>query len=78
MGHRIKITVIATGFNDVQSKANADAARSGKNVLPMGASSGSNLRMVPDEGLSERALEYRAALVKENLDEPAFRRRRLE
>jgi cell division protein FtsZ len=78
MGHRIKITVIATGFNDAQSKSNADAARSGKNVLSMGASSGSNLRMVPDEGLSERALEYRASLVKENLDEPAFRRRRLE
>ncbi len=70
MGDRLKITVIATGFNQAQEKGKAN------NVVPLSASSDAGLRMPGVD--PERPVEYRVANMKDNLDEPAFRRRRAE
>jgi cell division protein FtsZ len=82
MGDKIKITVIATGFNESQSeRSNAapDGARAGRTLMAMGANADPNIRMTPDLDLvREKGLDYRISLIKENLDEPAFKRRRLE
>jgi len=82
MGDKIKITVIATGFNESQTERNnavPDSARSGRNLMAMGANADPNIRMTPDLDLvREKGLDYRISLIKENLDEPAFKRRRLE
>ena len=71
MGDRIKITVIATGFNQPipaeRSKSLADHLRSAGNVVPMSASAD-----------SAKASDPRLSSAMTNLDEPAFKRRRAE
>ncbi len=69
MGDRIKITVIATGFNQSGServKGPGDFFRSASNVVPLASSE------------SSKSIDYQRAAIRENLDEPAFRRRRAE
>jgi cell division protein FtsZ len=70
MGDKIKITVIATGFNQPassdRSKGALDHPRSG-NVVSLGVS--------PDAG---KTADSRLSAAINNLDEPAFKRRRAE
>jgi hypothetical protein len=69
MEDRIKITVIATGFNlggGERVKGANDYMRSGANVIPLSSSE------------SSKSIDYQLASIKDNLDEPAFRRRRAE
>jgi cell division protein FtsZ len=76
MGDRIKITVIATGFNH---KAASESQRT-SNVIPLSASAESMGRSSGLEyhPVSERSIDYRLASLKNDLDEPAFLRRRAE
>jgi cell division protein FtsZ len=71
MGDRIKITVIATGFNQPiaaeRSKSLADHLRGTSNVVPLNASAE-----------PARAIDPRLTSAMTNLDEPAFKRRRAE
>ncbi len=68
MGNRIKITVIATGFNHAgDRKGAADGVRGPGNVVPLSANA----------DLS-KGIDLRLNQARENLDEPAFRRRRAE
>jgi cell division protein FtsZ len=69
MGDRLKITVIATGFNQnggEKIKSPTDFIRGFNNVIPLN----------PSE--SSKSIDYQLAAIRENLDEPAFRRRRVE
>ncbi len=69
MGDRIKITVIATGFNqngNETAKGSGDQFRSMNNVIPLN---------LPESG---KSVDYQLASLKDDLDEPAFRRRRAE
>ncbi len=69
MGDRIKITVIATGFNATgyeRAKSSAEIARAG-NVIPLTAPSD-----------SAKTFDYHLSSNKDSLDEPAFRRRRAD
>jgi cell division protein FtsZ len=82
MEDRIKITVIATGFNQDpldKSKGHGDAARAGSNVISMSTPGESGFRMTGSnfDKTLEKEIE-RTSSAKENLDEPAFRRRRIE
>ncbi len=70
MEDRIKITVIATGFNQngaERSKGAAEAIRATGNVVPL--TSGSDIA---------RGIDIRLNTTRESLEEPAFRRRRAE
>ncbi len=75
MGDRIKITVIATGFN---AKTASDSLRS--NVIPLGASGDTSVRGsgIEHHAASDKSIDYRLASLKSDLDEPAFLRRRAE
>ncbi len=67
MGDRIKITVIATGFNQTASeraRGTVEHSRTGGNVVPLLAT--------PELG------KVGTAQLKDSLDEPAFRRRRAD
>ena len=64
MGDRIKITVIATGFNQSAS----ERPRGGINVVPL-AAAGSG---------SASAINYELETIRGNLDEPAYLRRKAE
>jgi cell division protein FtsZ len=69
MGDRIKITVIATGFNqngNERIKGANEYIRAVGNVIPLTSS---------DSG---KMIDYQLASIRDNLDEPAFRRRRAE
>jgi cell division protein FtsZ len=68
MGDRIKITVIATGFNQSGNERakGANEHLRGSNVIPLTTAD------------SNKSIDYQLASIKENLDEPAFRRRRAE
>jgi cell division protein FtsZ len=69
MGDRIKITVIATGFNQngsERTKAASELIRAIGNVIPL----------TPAD--SNKSIDYQLASLRDNLDEPAFRRRRAE
>ena len=66
MGDRIKITVIATGFNQ-----NGNERAKGMNEHIRG-------NVIPLNPPEPKAIDYQLAALKENLDEPAFRRRRAE
>jgi cell division protein FtsZ len=69
MGDRIKITVIATGFNqsgNERAKSASEHIRAVGNVIPL----------TPSE--SNKTIDYQLASIRDNLDEPAFRRRRAE
>ena len=69
MEDRIKITVIATGFNqgaDERPRGMGEYARGGGNVIPLTSSEAS------------KTIDYQLESLKDNLDEPAFRRRRAE
>jgi cell division protein FtsZ len=68
MGDRIKITVIATGFNQdgkERTKGANEYARP-SNVIPLASSE------------SSKIIDYQLASIRDNLDEPAFKRRRAE
>jgi cell division protein FtsZ len=70
MGDRIKITVIATGFNQngyERVKSSGEHGRASANVVPLAAASDSS-----------KVLDYIVSSMKDNLDEPAFRRRRAD
>ncbi|HYK91002.1 MAG TPA: cell division protein FtsZ [Acidobacteriota bacterium] len=70
MGDRIKITVIATGFNQNGServKGAGDFGRATGNVVPLAAASD-----------PVKTIDYHVSAMKDSLDEPAFRRRRAE
>jgi len=71
MGDRIKITVIATGFNQPiateRSKSLGDHLRGMSNVVPLSASAE-----------PAKAIDPRLTSAITNLDEPAFKRRRAE
>jgi cell division protein FtsZ len=69
MGERIKITVIATGLNqngNERTKGTTDHLRAVSNVIPLASSE------------SGKPIDFQLASIKDNLDEPAFRRRRAE
>jgi cell division protein FtsZ len=74
MGDRIKITVIATGFN---YRASSEALRS-SNVIPLGSAGEGLGRGHEHHAASEKSIDYRLASLKNDLDEPAFLRRRAE
>ena len=69
MGERIKITVIATGFNQTASERAKGAGEHGRtgNVVPL---------MTTSE--SAKPGDHQVASLKDSLDEPAFRRRRAD
>jgi cell division protein FtsZ len=70
MGDRIKITVIATGFNQngyERTKGVGEHSRTGSNVIPLSAASD-----------SAKSIDYHLASIKDSLDEPAFRRCRAD
>jgi cell division protein FtsZ len=70
MGERIKITVIATGFNQngyERAKGVGEHGKTSGNVVPLMAASD-----------SVKAIDYHLASIKESLDEPTFRRRRAD
>ena len=70
MGGSIKITVIATGFNQPGTdrvKPATETLRQAANVVPLNQ---------PAE--TAKAIDIRLSPSKDNLDEPAFRRRRVE
>lgn len=71
MGNKIKITVIATGFNQPspaeRSKGSVDHGRAPGNVVPLSSSAD-----------PAKPADARLAAGINNLDEPAFRRRRAE
>jgi len=69
MGDRIKITVIATGFNQngqAQTRESSDRSRAAGNVIPLA------------QGESGKSIDYQRASTMENLDQPAFRRYGIE
>jgi cell division protein FtsZ len=69
MGDRIKITVIATGFNQdgtERMRSASDHLRPAGNVIPL----------TPSE--SSKSIDCQLATLRDNLDEPAFKRRRAE
>ena len=69
IGDRIKITVIATGFNqngNERSKGGVEYLRAVGNIIPLTSSE------------SSKSIDYQLASIKDNLDEPAFKRRRIE
>ena len=76
MGDRIKITVIATGFN---LKAAAESQRV-SNLVPLSSSAESAGRNsgLEHQAASAKSFDYRLASIKSDLDEPAFLRRRAE
>jgi cell division protein FtsZ len=70
MGDGIKITVIATGFNQSaveRSSSGAEYARTARNVISLAPAAETN-----------KSIDYHLASIKSNLDEPAFLRRRAE
>ena len=71
MGDRIKITVIATGFNqngaERSNKSATEAVRAPANVVPLSPA-----------GDMPRGIDIRLNTAWESLEEPAFRRRRAE
>jgi len=75
MGDRIKITVIATGFN-TRSAGESRAS----NVVPLTASAEVSGRgpAADHPVASDRSIDFRLASIKGDLDEPAFLRRRAE
>ncbi len=68
MGERIKVTVIATGFNqNGYEKVKGAGERSVSNVVPLTSPSD-----------APKPIDYHLASFRDSLDEPAFRRRRAE
>ena len=83
MGERIKITVIATGFNAApgeRTKSASEVGRGAGNVIPLTVSPDAAYRAYGHEGerRAERAPDNRVGVLKDDLDEPAFRRRRAD
>jgi cell division protein FtsZ len=75
MGERIKITVIATGFNEngtENAKPAAEYLRGAANVVPLAAPAPTPASPI------DSAAEQRYSSRINNLDEPAFKRRRAE
>jgi cell division protein FtsZ len=83
MGDKIKITVIATGFNTApgeRTRSAGEANRGAGNVIPLTVSSDASFRGYGHESdrRAERAADNRVGVLKDDLDEPAFKRRRSE
>lgn len=83
IGDRLKITVIATGINPKHHErptGTHDLTRGGKNILSMNAPMEGSVRTpgADSDKMSISEIDCRIALIKENLDEPAFKRRRPE
>ena len=81
MGDRIKITVIATGFSHgaiERTKGGGESGRGLGNVIPLGHSQDPPYRSNEIDRRIERAADVRPGGSREDLDEPAFRRRRAE
>jgi cell division protein FtsZ len=83
MGDRIKITVIATGFNAApgeRTRSAGETGRSSGNVIPLTTSPDGSFRAYGHEAerRAERAPDNRVGVLKDDLDEPAFRRRRAD
>jgi cell division protein FtsZ len=79
MKDRIKITVIATGFDKnghERARSSGESMRTG-NVVPMSTASDGAGRG-GYEVAAEKAIDYRLAGSRDDLDEPAFRRRRAD
>jgi cell division protein FtsZ len=76
MGERIKITVIATGFN---IKSATDSLRT-SNVIPLSTTAdlAGRVSALEHHAASDKSIDYRLASLKSDLDEPAFLRRRAE
>jgi cell division protein FtsZ len=82
MGERIKITVIATGFHhngQGQAKPKTEGSRT-SNVVPMSPAQEPEAQTQnPDqEKVAAGPSDHRLAAAMENLDEPAYKRRRIE
>jgi cell division protein FtsZ len=80
MGDKLKITVIATGFNqNGQEKPKTEYSRPAGNVVPLSSPPESAVRVpgFDHERPGERGIDYRITGSKD-LDEPAFKRRRAE
>ena len=79
MGDKIKITVIATGFNQSQyDRPKSQSDRPPDKLLANGSLPEPSLRLTGPDRSSDKGIDYRLSLIKDNLDEPAFKRRRLE
>lgn len=79
MGDKIKITVIATGFNQNQyDRPKPQTDRPPDKLLANGSPAEPALRLTGPDRSSDKGTDYRISLIKDNLDEPAFKRRRLE
>jgi len=83
MADRIKITVIATGFNHnatERARAASEGIRAAANVIPLSASAEPAVRLaLHDLAKSlEKPADIHLTAARENLDEPAFKRRRAE
>ncbi len=74
MGDRIKITVIATGFSQ-GARERAAAAGGPGNVVPLGHSLDPSMRA---QEIDRRTADARLGPIREDLEEPAFRRRRCD
>ncbi len=78
MGDRIKITVIATGFSQGTRERAAGAVDPGRgpgNVVPLGHSLDPSIRV---QEIDRRTADARLGTIREDLEEPAFRRRRCD
>ncbi len=76
MAGQIKITVIATGFNQGElERERKTIEQAAENVVAMSSTPQVSPAMGPD---GENAIDYHISLIKENLDEPAYRRRRVD
>jgi cell division protein FtsZ len=69
MKDQLKITVIATGFNQKELE------KSKGNVVPLNMGPDAASRLPADH---DKQADYRVSSARDNLDEPAFRRRRAE
>ncbi len=82
MGDKIKITVIATGFNQSaheRARGLQEHSKALGNVVPLGLPAEAGSRALGFSHDKAPDIEYRvASLRKEDLDEPAFLRRRVE
>lgn len=79
MGDKIKITVIATGFNQNQyDRPKPQTDRPPDKLLANSSPSEPSLRLTGPDRSSDKGIDYRITLIKDSLDEPAFKRRRLE
>jgi cell division protein FtsZ len=78
MGDRLKVTVIATGFNQSELEQRARPSEPSRSANVVALSQGASAERLADPDRLGKEVDFRISLVKENLDEPAFRRRRAD